>query len=400
MYGVPKFTIALASAVIFAVLACQDMKFIATENPVRDSSQGKDKTTDTDLDIDSESGSPTNTDSDSDSAVDTVADTDSDSGADTGTDTDTDTHGDTDTGPGCGVPTYFRWTSSPPLITPPGGTIAIKDPTVVYHDGRWHIYATTRSDDWSMTYLSFADWNDASDAPKTSVSKNPNLADYKAAPQIFYFSSQRLWYLVYQTPNPAYSTTTDPGDVGSWSEMNEFMSVAKGIDYWVICDDDNCYMFYSADDGGLYRAKTAKTDFPRGFKDSTETVMKDDQFKLYDACNVYKMAGTGKYLLLVSAIGDIGRYFRAFTSSRLDGAWTELADTEDQNFASVNNVTGADWATDGINHGEMLRDNPDETMTIDTCDMQYLFQGLTSEGPSHDDYNDNEYSLGLLTDAR
>ena len=45
----------------------------------------------------------------------------------------------------------------------------------------------------------------------------------------------------------------------------------------------------------------------------------------------------------------------------------------------------------------MLRDNPHETMTIDTCNMRYLFQCLVAEGT---DYSLNEYRLGLLTDAR
>ena len=62
----------------------------------------------------------------------------------------------------------------------------------------------------------------------------------------------------------------------------------------------------------------------------------------------------------------------------------------------MSNVTGADWSDDGISHGEMLRYNPDESMTIDTCDMQYLFQGRTAAGS---EYNLNEYSLGLLTDS-
>jgi endo-1,4-beta-xylanase len=261
-----------------------------------------------------------------------------------------------------------------------------------------------------MTYFSVSDfgvsdWDDLDASPMTPVSENPNLTGYKAAPQLLYFAPQRLWYLVYQTQDPAYSTSTDPSDVGSWSAMTRFMTVPTfitdngdiGIDYWVICDDTDCYMFFSADNGALYRAKTAKTDFPHGFEGTTKIVMQDDTYDLYDACNVYKMAGTNQYLLLVSAIGSVDRYFRAWTADRLDGNWIPLADTESDSFASVNNVNNTDWLIDGINHGEMLRHNPDETMTIDTRNMRYLFQGCTQLG---DDYNENVYSLGLLTDAR
>ncbi len=151
----------------------------------------------------------------------------------------------------------------------------------------------------------------------------------------------------------------------------------------------------NADNGVLYRARTLKTDFPNGFEGTTEIVMEDERNALFEAANVYKMAGTGKYLLIHEAIGG-GRYFRSWTADRLDGEWTPLADTLFNPFASTQNVTGADWSNDGISHGEMLRTNPDETMTIDTCDMQYLFQGRTATGS---EYNLNEYSLGLLTPA-
>lgn len=146
----------------------------------------------------------------------------------------------------------------------------------------------------------------------------------------------------------------------------------------------------------LYRARTAKTDFPDGFADSTEIVMTEDRNALFEACNVYNMEGTGKYLLTVEAIGLNGRYFRSWTADALDGEWTPLQDTQSAPFASVNNVTGADWSNDGISHGEMLRTNPDETMTINTCNMQFLFQGRTASGAS---YNLNEYSLGILNDT-
>jgi endo-1,4-beta-xylanase len=320
--------------------------------------------------------------------------------AGTGSEVDTDTDTEIE---GCGVPESFNWTSSDPLITPPDGSVSIKDPTVVFYNGKWHVYATHYSTSYSMVYLSFSDWDEADSAPKTLVSTNPNLTGYKCAPQLFYFAPQDLWYLVYQTQEPAYSTTKDPTDVSSWSAKKLFMTMPDmvvensdwgGIDYWVICDDTDCFLFFSADNGFLYRARTLKSDFPDGFEGTTEVVMEDSKNALFEASNVYKMAGTDKYLLLNEAIGLKGRYFRSWTADTLDGEWTPLADTQDNPFASTSNVTGADWSTDGISHGEMLRTNPDETMTIDTCKMQYLFQGMTDAGS---EYNLNAYSLGLLT---
>nr|WP_237245719.1 non-reducing end alpha-L-arabinofuranosidase family hydrolase [Sorangium cellulosum] len=307
------------------------------------------------------------------------------------------------TGSGCGVPTSFEWTASPPLITPPSGSVSIKDPTVLYHDGKWHVYATHYAGGYNMTYLNFTDWDQAGSAPKTLLSTNRNLTGYKCAPQLFYFSPQKLWYLVYQTQPPAYSTSTNPSDVRSWSAPKTFIAREpaivtenKGsgtwIDFWVICDDANCYLFFSDDNGHLYRSQTSKSSFPNGFG-TPVIALSDSRFALFEAANVYKIKGSNKYLLIHEAIGD-GRYFRSWTADRLDGAWTPLAATQANPFAGKANVTGAGWSNDGISHGEMLRDNPDETMTIDTCNMRYLFQGRTRAGSS---YDLNEYSLGLLT---
>jgi hypothetical protein len=45
---------------------------------------------------------------------------------------------------------------------------------------------------------------------------------YAAAAQAFCFAPQELWYLVYQTGPPSYSTTTDPSKPGSWSAPRYF----------------------------------------------------------------------------------------------------------------------------------------------------------------------------------
>ena len=257
-----------------------------------------------------------------------------------------------------------------------------------------------------MTYLNVDNWETAGDAPQTPLSDNEDITGYKISPQIFYFEPHERWYLIYQTPEPAYSHSTDPTQVSSWSAPTRMMSMPDiveesdfgGMDYWIICDETDCHLFFSGLNGVLYRTTAPKEEFPAGFEaDNTVIVMEDDTYKLFQGTNVYKMAGTDQYLLLVNAIGvDAGRYFRAWTSDRLDGSWTPLATTEEDAFASVYNVTDAKWALDGINAGEMLRTNPDETMTVNTCNMRFLYHGLTLKG---EDNGRNEYALGLLTDA-
>ena len=63
-----------------------------------------------------------------------------------------------------GLPASLSWTSSGPLIIPVSDAahdlVAVKDPTVVRYNDRWHVYASSvaRGGVYGIAYLSFADW--------------------------------------------------------------------------------------------------------------------------------------------------------------------------------------------------------------------------------------------------
>lgn len=331
--------------------------------------------------------------------------TDGDTASETDTATDIDTATETESDTVCTLPAQFQWSASDALIYPTENLLSLKEPSIIYYNSAWHMYATTKDEtDWSINYLSFSDWNEAGDAAQFPVSNNENLTGYKTSPQFFFFSPKSLWYLVYQTPEPSYSTSIDITNVENWSEATQFMSMpilnengdTGGIDYWIICDETDCYIFFTNLDGVLYRARTSKTDFPDGFDETAiEVVMTYGQYELFQGVNVYKIEGADQYLLIANAInGNVGRYLAAWTATSLDGEWTELAASAENAFASIDNVSGADWALDGINAGELLRTNEDESMTISACNLQFVYHGLIQEGESD---GLNEYALGLLT---
>lgn len=168
---------------------------------------------------------------------------------------------------------------------------------------------------------------------------------------------------------------------------------------WVICDASTCHLFSSDDNGHLFRSQTSLSAFPTGMSEPV-IALQDSKYALFEASNVYRIAGTSpaQYLLLVEAFASDGnRYFRSWTSNAIGGSWTPLAASEGNPFARSSNVVfgGTPW-TKHISHGEVVRTAVDQTLTISGCKLRYLYQGL-DPAANNGDYNSQPWRLGLLT---
>ncbi|CAE7000656.1 hypothetical protein PTNB85_08969 [Pyrenophora teres f. teres] len=316
------------------------------------------------------------------------------------------------------LPSSFKWSSSDVLVSAKKDShnaAGIKDPSIVQVNGVYHVFASAANNDgYSLVYFSFTDFSKANQAQFFYLDQTKIGTGYRAAPEVFYMSSQKMWYLVYQNGNAAYSTNPDISNPAGWSAPQVFYpngtpatirnNIGKGnwVDMWVICDSANCHLFSSDDNGHLYRSQTPVSSFPRGMSEPVIVMQTANPNDLWEAANVYNVGGD-QYLLLVECIGTKSspggiRYFRSWTSSNLAGPWTALAATEANPFIGAANVqfaSGRSW-TESFSHGEIVRTLVDQTLTINPCSMRYLYQGLNPSA-SAISYSALPWTLGLLT---
>jgi endo-1,4-beta-xylanase len=318
----------------------------------------------------------------------------------------------------CVLEPSIAWTSpSEPLFAPPSDAthdlVAIKDPTVVHFDDRYYVYASSVSSAgaYNMVATTFSDFSDASSATWYHMDQTPGFNTYVAAPELFYFRPQKKWYLVYQSGPPMYSTADDPGDFASWTPPAPFYATTPPIvaenggwlDFWVICDEASCHLFFSNNHGRYYRSTTSIDDFPNGFGEPVVVLEDANSGRVFEGSNVYRMKGTNQYLALIEAFDQTSngrRYYRSWIADRLDGEWLPWQASGSYPFAGARNVTfdGTPWTND-ISHGEMIRAGHDETLTADLCNVRYLYQGADPTADNGGDYNKIPWHLGLLTQA-
>ena len=304
-----------------------------------------------------------------------------------------------------------HWKYSAPLITPEKRehqpSHAQKDPTVVFFGGRWHVFMTVKLPARSaIEYCSFENWDEANKSQRVLLPISDS--DYFCAPQVFYFQPHKKWYLVYQMGVPeskkmwvAYSTTDDISDPTSWTTAKPILDGGPsdprkvgGLDYWVICDDQRAYLFYTSLNGKMWRLWTPLSDFPGGF-DHCEIAL---QAEIFEASHTYRVKGTSKYLTIIEQDGR--RYYKAYVADTLDGDWRPIADTAQAPFAGWNNVqpaAGVDPWTDNISHGELIRDGHNQTLTIDPTHWRFIFQGMLDRDKSGKGYGQFGWRIGMLT---
>jgi hypothetical protein len=278
------------------------------------------------------------------------------------------------------------------LDGPPGAfdDISVKDPSIVYSGGKWHLFYTGRDvgvgGNFRMGYASANSIPELNSATRHYLS-SLNGGSYFCAPQVFWFEAKGKWYLIYQSGlGPTFSTNTDISNPSGWT-AGQSMNFSGGVvDYWCISDGSNVYIFYSplGESRTILRRRTTVANFPYNWSSATTVAT-----NTFEAPHVYKNLADGKYYLMVE---DVSRHFELWTASDLNGTWTKLQ----ENWAHGNQlVFNADHWTDQVSHGEIIRAGVDEKMEISSINCcEILIQGVVNG--NYGDYGNIPYDLGII----
>ena len=281
----------------------------------------------------------------------------------------------------------WELSAEPVLSAGPNGTfdeIAVKDPSVVYYEGAWHVFYTARGNAaaCSTGYVSAPTMAGLRSAPRHELAaikgKATGKGRYGCAPQVFFFRPHAKWYLIFQSTDsnyqPAYSSTATIAQPDSWAAPEPLIrkdSTLKWIDFWVIADSQSAHLFYTESQHTVMVRTTPLSDFPRGWGAARPAFT-----PVSEAAHIYKVKGEAAYHMVYELHDPPGSGVRSFglaTARNLTGPWTSAT----TRFATGTELSyhGPRQWTDMVSHGEGLRSGSDELLEYDPTGASWLIQG-------------------------
>lgn len=338
---------------------------------------------------------------------------------------------------------YRKWFVSEPILKAgPAGSVddvSVKDPTIVYHGGRYHLFYTSKASRAAAVKFNHITKN-RSGCMYVSAETLEGLKHAKrhdlgliqkyaiVAPQVFYFEPHKKWYLVAHTlvdgmPDlmPFYMTNDRIGDVHGWSKPVEIKTRKSHngfwIDFWVICDDKKAHFFYTDHAGGVFRMECSIASFPHGLARSREVTVLAEcgeteiaPWRLHEASHVYYVKSADQYLMLVEGVyphptirgywDSRTRFMFAYVADKLEGPWRRAEDGPNDfagDPAHLYYAHGIKCPYDQVSHFELIRSGHDQRMEIADYRLTLLFQTFdaTAMGPKYD-YNDLPWELAIM----
>lgn len=296
-----------------------------------------------------------------------------------------------------------QWQVGVPVLVPGQAAAfdetAVKDPSVVFFQDKWHVFYTARGrGEYTTGYVSAPTLEGLRDASRYELKHVRGRGSrYACAPQVFFFAPRGLWYLVYQTRDanyqPVYSVTKTIDRPESWSPPAVLVAKgeeAKWIDFWVICDETTAYLFYTRSHCDVYVRTTTLEAFPHGWSEG-EPIFGG----VHEAVHIYKVKGRDEYHMIYELNQQGLRLFGLAQAHHLPGPWEKVTDSYATG-AQLSRGPGVARWTEMVSHGEMIRSGYDQRLEYDADSPAMLIQGRLDDA-GDTPYPNLRWKLGLIT---
>jgi len=338
-----------------------------------------------------------------------------------------------------------RWYITGKILRPQEGeafdNVAVKDPSIVFYNGRYHLFYTAKSSRPTVVgldyrtgcgYASAVTLEGLQVAGRISID---SLAGRPViAPQIFYFEPHHSWCLVAHSPvenddlhrlKPIFLRNPRIEDPDGWSEAEEILpgegETGFRIDFWVICDEDRAYLFYSDQKGSVYRLSCNLQQFPEGLRSSLPEIAIHEEhsdcdrpWRSFEAVHIYYVKSEDCYLALLEGayshpagegrVDARNRFIFGMTADSLDGAWKRLERDDCRFLAEAGNLVHADRSRvtyTQVSHPELIRSGYNQRLEIDDFRLTMVFQSFNgSEVPDDYDYHALPWELVVMKNYR
>lgn len=275
--------------------------------------------------------------------------------------------------------------------------ISVKDPSIVFFENKWHLFYTARSNtEYITAYVSAKNLDELNSANRNELKAIRGESRYGCAPQIFYFEPQQKWYLIFQNRNsnyqPAFSTNKNISKPKNWSipkNLIEKDSPKKWIDFWVIADQQNVYLFYTENHSGVMIRSTSIKEFPKRWSDSK--LVFDN---VHEAVHIYKVKNKQEFHMIYELNKNGIRSFGLAIANQLEGPWEKNTDE----YATANQLNfGKDvtnW-TEMISHGEAIRSGYNQLLEYEPVNCSWIIQGI-KKSDLNKPYEMLPWKLGII----
>jgi len=291
--------------------------------------------------------------------------------------------------------------SDPVLSAGPEGSfdeVSVKDPSVLFYKGRWHLFYTAASKrEYTTGYVSSDQLTNLRSVQRHELKMIRGKSRYGCAPQVFYYQPQRKWYLIFQNRDsnyqPMFSTTETISEPDTWSDPKPLLAKdtrEKWIDFWIICDKTKAYLFYTQGHNDVMVRSTSLEKFPCGWSKSKKVFD-----NIHEAVHVYKVKGRSEYHMIYELNRGGIRSFGLARATHLEGPWKKVTD----NYATAEQLCYGEktktW-TQMVSHGEAIRSGYNELMEYDPKNCRWLIQGILKKD-SKRPYPSLPWKLGIIS---